>query len=191
MKSTRKIQNVMMVLLGITVLVMSIGFATSAYTENLQINGSDVTISGAKWDVHFKEGENNYQETSGSVKANDYTLTGTTFTYDVTLTKPKDFYEVTIIVENAGTFDANLTSLTMTSLTEEQSKYLTYTVTYDNDEYKESNTNITGVLLEKNNQTASVKIRLEYIQPELETDLPEQEQTLSLTATLNFTQSPN
>ena len=186
MKSTRKIQNVMMVLLGITVLVMSIGFATSAYTENLQINGSDVTISGAKWDGTV------YNSATGKfVKANDYTLTGTTFTYDVTLTKPKDFYEVTIIVENAGTFDANLTSLTMTSLTEEQSKYLTYTVTYDNDEYKESNTNITGVLLEKNNQTASVKIRLEYIQPELETDLPEQEQTLSLTATLNFTQSPN
>lgn len=189
MEKQRKTQNFIMVILAVIILVMTIGFATSAYTDNLQINGSDVTISGAKWDIHFKEGDENYVETTGSVKATDYTLTGTTLTYDIILTKPGDFYEATVIVENSGTFDANLTSLTMSSLTEEQSKYLTYTITYNNSEYNETNNNITGVLLNKNNGTAPVKVLVKYIQPELETDLPATEQVLSLTATLTFTQA--
>ena len=58
----------------------------------------------------------------------DRSISNLSMTYKVTLSKPGDFYEFTVDVKNSGTFDASLTGITMTYLTEAQSKYLTYKV---------------------------------------------------------------
>jgi hypothetical protein len=180
-------QTIIIAVLAVAVLAMSVGFAVSAYTQNLNINDSTVNVTAAKWNVHFDD--TSYTETTGSVAATSHTLTGTTMVYAVTLAKPGDFYEFTVNVKNEGTFDANLTSLTMSSLTTEQSKYLTYTITYNNGTtYSASNATITGVTLPKTTGVAPVKVRVTYVAPADSANLPTTDQTVTLSATLTYTQ---
>lgn len=186
MVKQKNTQIVIIAVLAVAVLVMSVGFAASAYTKNLSVNGSNVNVQASKWDVHFDS--TSYTESAGSVVANSKTLTGTNMTYDVTLTKPGDFYEFTVAVENLGTFDANLTALTMSGLTTEQSKYLVYTIDYNGTQYTSSQSSISGVTLSKTDGTAPVKVRVEYVQPADSTQLPTTDQTISLTAALTYTQ---
>lgn len=182
MERQNKTLIVIVAILAVTVLCMSIGFAN--YGQDLVIQGT-TTVEAAKWDVHFKEGT--YSLTAGSKEATSYSLNTTTMTYEVTLEKPGDFYEFTVTVENGGTFDASLKALTMTSLTAEQSKYLTYTITYDGTTYNATTENLSIALA--SGATKDVKIRVSYIQPDDATDLPSTEQTISLTATLSYIQA--
>ena len=66
--------------------------------------------------------------------ASSHTLTGTTLNYAVTL-EPKQIYEATVTVKNEGTFDANLTGLTLAGLSSDQAKYIHYSVFYNGTEY--------------------------------------------------------
>jgi hypothetical protein len=187
MEKNKSTQTIIIAVLAIAVLAMSVGFAASAYTQNLNINASTVNVKAAKWNVHFDD--TSYAETTGSVAATSHTLTGTTMVYEVTLTKPGDFYEFTVNVKNEGTFDANLTSLTMSSLTAEQAKYLTYTITYNNGTtYSASNTAITGNTLANTTGVAPVKVRVTYVTPTDSANLPTADQTVTLSATLTYTQ---
>jgi hypothetical protein len=187
MEKNKSTQTVIIAILAVVILTMSVGFAASAYTQNLNINDSTVNVTAAKWNVHFDDAS--YTETTGSVAATSHTLTGTTMVYEVTLAKPGDFYEFTVNVKNEGTFDANLTSLTMSSLTTEQAKYLTYTITYNNGTtYSASNTAITGSTLAKSTGIAPVKVRVTYLTPADSANLPTTDQTLTLSATLTYTQ---
>lgn len=188
MERNKGTQTIIITILAIAILAMSVGFAASAYTQNLNINDSTVNVTSAKWNVHFDD--TSYTETTGSIAATSHTLTGTTMVYSVTLAKPGDFYEFTVNVKNEGTFDANLTSLTMSTLTTEQAKYLTYTITYNNGTvYSASNAAITGVTLAKTTGTAPVKVRVEYLTPTDSADLPSTNQTITLSATLTYTQA--
>ncbi len=176
--------------LSIAFVVMSVGFA--AYAQTLNINGS-ATFKKALWKVQFQD--NSYAETTGSVEATSKTLNATTFTYAVTL-KPGEFYESTVDVENAGTFDAVLNSITMSpTLTEAQKKYIKYTVTYDSTEYAASTSDLNNELLASTSDTPNekkCKVRVEYVLPENAADLPtEEDVTLNLTAALNYVQKTN
>ena len=187
MEKQKSTQTIIIAVLAMALLAMSIGFAASAYTQDLQINDSTVNVKAAKWNVHFDDAS--YTETAGSIAATTHTLTGTTMVYEVTLSKPGDFYEFTVNVKNEGTFDANLTSLTMSSLTAEQAKYVKYEITYNNGTvYTSSNAAITGVTLAKTTGMVPVKVRVTYLQPDESVDLPSTDQTLTLSATLTYTQ---
>ena len=76
----------------------------------------------------------------------------------------------------------------MSSLTTEQAKYLTYTVSYNGTSYTTTQSNLNIDLL--SSATAPVKVRVEYIQPDNPADLPSSVQEISLNATLNFVQKP-
>ena len=185
MEKSKNVQTIIIVVLAATILCMSIGFAL--FSSELTINGT-ATVSPSKWSVHYVT--NSYAESTNSVTADSKTITNTDVTYAITLVKPGDFYEFTINVINDGTFDANLTALTMTSLTTAQSKYLTYTVTYDGTDYNASNSSLSLSLpCTTGSNTKTVKVRVAYIQPENSTDLPDSAVNVTLNASLDYEQA--
>ncbi len=180
MKKKMNASTLSILFLSIAFLVMSVGFA--AYAQKLDINGT-ATAKKASWDIRFVD--DSYTETTGSVAATSKTLTATTMTYAVTL-KPGEFYEFTVNVKNAGTFDAILKSLTMSDLTDAQKKFITYKVTYDTSEYTATTTSLSSELASE--ATKPVKVRVEYVLPTDAKDLPTEDVTLNLTASLDYVQ---
>ena len=179
MEKKRNGQIAVILVLSVAILFMSIGFA--AFFTDLTINGT-TTVKANKWSIHF---EDDYAETTGSVQATSHTESDTNVTYTVTLSKPTDFYEFTITVINDGNFNANLTSITMPTLTAQQAKYLTHTVTYNGVDYTSSQTGLSVALpCTSGSNTKVLKVRVAYIQPEYSTDLPT---TADATVTLNVT----
>lgn len=182
MEKRREGQNIIIAILAVAVLTMSIGFA--AFFSQLDIGG-EVTVAKSIWNIAFDE--NTYQESASSVTAQK-TINGTSMSYAVTLDKPGDFYEFTINVKNVGTFDANLTGITLSTLTTEQQKYLSYKLTYDTTTYTATTNNL-SIPLAKNTGEKPVKVRVEYIQPTSPDDLPQTEVNLTLTASLTYNQA--
>ena len=180
MKKSLNASTLTILLLAIAFVAMSVGFA--AYAQTLNINGT-ATAKKASWKVQFKD--STYTETAKSVAATTKTLTATTMTYDVTL-NPGQFYEFTVDVENAGTIDATLSSITLSTLTAEQDEYINYTVTYDSTPYTTTTTGLSSDLVA--DATKTVRVRVEYVFPEDETKLPTEDVKLTLTASLNYVQ---
>ena len=102
MKSLKKNNVLIMVLLAITVL-MSVGFAVLSTTLN--INGT-AKVKSQTWDIHFE----NVNITEGSVEAikeaNIANDKATLVEYEIELSKPGDFYEFTVDAVNEGTLDS-------------------------------------------------------------------------------------
>ena len=119
MEKKKNTQMFVIAILAVAVLTMSVGFA--ALTQTIDISGN-VSVASSSWNIQFDT--SSYQESAGSVSvaADNRTISGTSMTYNVTLTKPGDFYEFTVNVKNTGTFDANLTGISMSALTTEQAK---------------------------------------------------------------------
>ena len=184
MKKNISISTITIILLLVAIVAMSVGFA--AFSSNLTINGT-AAVESSNWNISFVE--ESYKETADSVTvaSGNRTIGATSMTYNVSLTEPGDFYEFTINVENAGTFDALLDSVTLSTLTAEQAKYLTYKVFYNGNEYSSTTSSLSIPLASK--ATAPVKVRVEYIQPENHTDLPSSTQNITLTASLDFVQA--
>ncbi len=189
MRKEKSIQNTVMILLAVAVVAMSIGFA--AFSQTLTIGGGSdntTTIKKAKWLIHYLPTTYAENSATGYVASTSHTAADTDVTFQTTLNKPGDKFEFTIDVKNDGTFNAKLSSITMTELTAAQQKYLTYTINYDNNNYTASTSNITGSTLNPSD-TKTVKVTVAYIQPENEADLPtEDDVTVSLTASLNYDQ---
>lgn len=182
MEKQRNTQMLVILVLAVAVLTMSVGFA--AYSTTLSINGT-ANVSAANWDVAFDK--STFTETS-TIKASTKNITGTNVTYTVALAKPGDYYEFTIDVKNLGTFNANLTDVTLTALTEEQSKYLTHTLSYDGTNYS-STANGLSVPLAAKTGVKTVTVRVAYVAPEDAADLPATDVELSLTASLTYKQA--
>ena len=164
----------------ILILAISLGYAI--LSTALTINGT-ANISSNSWLVYFT----NVDVTPGSVTAtNTPTTSGTsttTLTWEVNLETPGDFYEYYVDVKNDGTIDAMIGSLSNTSLSTNQAKYLAYSVTYDD-----------GATIEQYDKLASgdmvtLKVRVEYktdLNPE---DLPSDSSSISLIYTSNYVQA--
>ena len=181
MEKQRNTQMMVILVLAVAVLTMSVGFA--AYSTTLSINGT-ANVSAANWDVNFDT--TTFAESS-TVKATTKNITGTNVTYTVALAKPGDYYEFTIDVKNLGTFNANLTDVTLTALTVEQSKYLTYKLSYNGTDYSSTATGLSVPLAAKTG-VETVTVRVEYVAPENPADLPASDVELSLTASLTYKQ---
>jgi uncharacterized repeat protein (TIGR01451 family) len=180
MKKSLNASTLSILLLSIAFVVMSVGFA--AYAQTLNITGN-VTAKKAEWNVQFDS--TSYAESTGSVKATTKTLNTTAMNYTVTL-NPGEFYEFTVNVKNAGTIAATLKSITLSSLTAEQQKYIKYTVTYDGTAYTSTTSGLSNDLAADASKT--VKVRVEYVFPDDSSDLPNEDVTLNLTASLDYAQ---
>lgn len=189
MEKQKHAQTAIIGVLAVAILAMAVGFAL--YNQNLNINGT-ATLTAAKWSVHFvKTGDGAYKKADGSVDptaAPTVNENGTTLeTYNVTLAKPGDYYEFTTTVINDGTIDARLSGVTLTNLSEEQAKHITYTLTYGGTEYSATNASISnGPVLAKNG-TETVKVKILYKVPATESGLlAENMGPVNLSATLSY-----
>lgn len=182
MKNKSKAELSLIVILILIIGIMTVGFA--AYSSVLNIGSSNnVTVKPASWNVHFDT--ESYAEGTNSVEAATHSVTDTAYSFTVTLEKPGDFYEATVVVENEGLLDAKLIALTMSELSTAQQNYLKYTVTYGGTEYTASASNL-AIDLAKTTGTANVKVRLDYIAPDDPTLLPQTEQTVTITGSLSY-----
>lgn len=183
MEKQRQGQTVAIVALAIAIMVMAVGFAAATYGQTLNLNSGTATVKSSKWSVHFDS--TSYKETDGSVVATTKNVSDTSMDFTVTLSNPGDFYEFTVNAINDGTFDATLNKVTMSTLTAEQAKYLTYTIIVDGTSYTATTENI-GKALAKTSGSHSVKVRVEYVMPNSSTDLPQEDATVTLTASLDY-----
>ena len=185
MEKQRSGQNIAIIALAVALVVMTVGFAAASYNQSLAFEGT-TNVGTAKWDIHFNTAT--YEESAGSVAATSKDVQGTSIDYNITLANPGDFYEFTIDVENLGTFDANLTKVTLSGIDEAADKYLDSTLTYDSTPYT-ATTSPSGVVLGKSTGKATVKVRVEYVMPENASELPTNGASLTLTAALDYEQA--
>ena len=160
------------------IVIISVGF--SAISATLSITGNS-TIARNTWDVHFE----NVQVTSGSVTASTPVISNndTQVTYNVTLNMPGDFYEFTVDAVNEGTIDAMIQTFSNTGLTTEQEKYLSYSIKYDND------LDVANKHLLAHGSSATYRVRVSYRDDLDATDLPDSDQTISLTFSVTYEQA--
>ncbi len=132
----RDYKPVLMFGLILAIVFMSVGYASLA--QRLTINGT-ADIGDASWNV--KIASITYDSTNSTVSADDSTQgfnpaetvegagsTGAEF--NVTLFEPGDTAVYTVIVENKGTINATLDSITdLTSVNAAQPSDITYTIT--------------------------------------------------------------
>ena len=177
MKKENSRTNYIVIALLVLVIGISIGYA--ALSTTLNINGK------ASWDVHFA----NIIETAGGVTATKAaTITSgnaTEVTYDVTLTKPGDYYEFEVDVENTGTLPAKIsTAPTLGGVSAAQDVYLNYTV-----KWKDSKADpATGDEIAAGDKKTAV-VRIEYDKNVSSDQLPTTGETLALTFSMNFVQA--
>ena len=180
MKKSFNYSTIAVIVLAVAVTVMAIGYA--GFAQELTINGT-ANISSASWNVQFDE--TSFNETS-TIKSTSKTIAGTSVTYSVGLTQPGDTYSFEINVKNAGTFNAQLSSILLTKLTDAQAKYLTYEVTYDGVSYAADTTGLALALNSSDSKKVTVKVT--YVQPENPSDLPTSTVSVDLGVTLNYDQ---
>lgn len=176
MFNNRSGKNLVIFGLFLVILFMSVGFA--ALSSNLKIEGN-TKIKGNSWNVHFTN--LGTPSTFGAPTVDtepSLDPTFTTLTYGVTLNQPGDSYSFTVDVINSGSIDAKLNSISNTGVSAEQDVYVNYTVT---------GINQNDVLAAGDSKTITVTI--EYDSTVESSQLPTDDQTLTLTVALNFVQA--
>ena len=181
MKKQKNAQIIILSLLLAVVIFTTVGFA--AYTQNLNIGGT-VAVEKSKWSIHFDQ--DSYQLGAGSQDVKADMVSDTSINFASTLSKPGDYCTFSIQAVNDGTFDAVLNQLEMSSLSLEQSKYLTYTVSYGSASFTSTNNSLSTAL---NKGTSSdVVVRVEYVAPTDPAELPSSDVTVNLSLKLVYNQ---
>lgn len=181
-KVNKKIKLISILL--VLVMLISVGYALLSTT--LTINGT-ANVKASSWKIYFT----NVQPTTGSVTPTTAPTTeGTTtteITWEVDLEEPGDFYEFTVDAVNAGTIDAMINTATAdivtSSLTAEQSEYVSYSITYSDGAPVEQYDRLAA------NSTETLKIRVEFKEDVDPEDLPETDQEIIITYTADYVQA--
>lgn len=166
----------------VLLLVMVITVGYSALSTSLQVTGT-ANVAKAGWSLYFST----VTVTSGSVTATTApTASGTTTTslsYAVSLTKPGDFYEFTVVVKNAGTMAAKLSAApTLNGVSNAQDVYVNYTVAYSDGTAVKSGDIIAA------GGSKTLRVRVAYDSNITASQLPTSAQTLNLTYSMNYVQ---
>ena len=180
MRKENSVQNIVIVVLAVTILVMTVGYA--AFAQTLKIDSSTATFKQAKWDVRFDTAT--YNQTS-TIQATTHNESNTSVTFAVTLNKPGDVYSFTINAKNFGTIDAKMKKITMSGLTEAEAKYVEYKINYNGTDYTQTTDNLSHALAAEASHTVTVTVK--YLVPANAEDLPtEQDHTVTLTAAFDY-----
>ena len=174
----RKVLTLGLCLVAVCVFTLTIAYA--ALNAVLTIQGS-AQVTSSNWDVHLE----NPKVTNGSATTTVPTLTtGKSLTFSTTLNMPGDFYEFTVDVVNSGSIDAMIERVTKTpELTTEQAKFLKYEVSYANGESIANKQSIAAGV------TMPIKVRVEYRNDLVASDLPTGQVQLTLGLVLDYIQS--
>ena len=182
MEKQRRIK--MLSLSAVLVAVLGLTVAFAALSTTLNIKGS-AYLDAAKWGIKFQNlsepsivGEASDAKTAKiekDVSINDI---------KVTLSKPGDSVTYTVDLVNDGDINAKIENIEKTNLTEEQQKYITFTV-----KYKENDTELKiGDILSKG-QVKPLVIKIEYRKDLESSDLPKSAQGINLSYKLDFVQT--
>lgn len=102
-----KTKNIIIGGLLVAIVAMSIGYA--ALAQELTINGT-ATID-AEWDIHFNSITLDTDESVGVTENATPSASGTSATFNVELAYPGAVAHYDIVVENGGSIDATLSSI--------------------------------------------------------------------------------
>ena len=182
MEKQRRIK--MLSLSAVIVAVLGLTVAFAALSTTLNIKGS-AYLDAAKWGIKFQNlsepsivGEASDAKTAKiekDVSINDI---------KVTLSKPGDSVTYTVDLVNDGDINAKIENIEKTNLTEEQQKYITFTV-----KYKEDDTELKiGDILSKK-EVKPLVIKIEYRKDLESSDLPKSAQEINLSYKLDFVQT--
>lgn len=179
-KIRRKVNKPLLYFVFFVFASVTVGYA--ALSTTLSITGKG-TLSKNSWDIHFENLV--IVDNCASVVTTAPTIdsTKTKVSFNITLSKPGDTYEFTVDAVNKGTIDAMLSGFSATSLTTDQQKYLTYTVTYS-----DGATISTKDYLKKGT-SETIRVRVRFKDDLSATDLPSSAETLNLTATFVYVQA--
>ena len=174
----RKILGLGLCLILVCVFTLTVAYA--ALNAVLTIQGS-AEVSSANWDIYL----DNPRVTPGSKTINVPEIkTSSTLEFSTTLNMPGDFYEFTVDVVNDGSIDAMIENVVKTpDLTEEQTKFLKYEITYQNGEA------ISNKQTLAKETSMPIKVRIEYRTDLVASDLPTSQVVLDLSLTLEYIQS--
>lgn len=181
-------QTLLIVVLAVSILIMSIGFA--GMNKDVVSTGN-VTLGKTSWSIHFLK--NTYTESTGSIAANPAPTIGddtTSITYSVKLDKPGDYHEFTVDVINDGDFDAKLSKITIEA-NNNASNYASYAITYDGSTYSDTTTIENSYLKHKDVTETGIKtmkVRVDYLTPTSEEELLSEDLEFTLTVTLSYVQ---
>lgn len=185
MESKRK--NALIGALLAVVFVMAVGYA--AFAQQLTINGSAEITS--RWDVHMEQDADYVPESKmGTTPTGSVTVEpdGLTASFTANFTSPGDKITYTIPIVNAGTIDAKLSTITLSSETPDMqinNKELTAT-TKDGDIKYTVTSPGTGTLNASNGR-ATITIVAEFVDQAEQGNL--NGATADLTVTMNYVQA--
>lgn len=179
-KIRRKVNKPLLYFVFFVFASVTVGYA--ALSTTLSITGKG-TLSKNSWDIHFENLVIVDNGASAVTTAPTIDSTKTKVSFNITLSKPGDSYEFTVDAVNKGTIDAMLSGFSATSLTADQQKYLTYTVTYG-----DGATISTKDYLKKGT-SETIRVRVRFRDDLTSADLPSSAETLNLTATLVYVQA--
>lgn len=178
-------------------LIGSIGVAVAAFSTDLYIRGT-ATLKSTVWNVHFANlkpvvthGTYAKEITAPTIQTSvDGNELAAIKTYDVELKEPGDYVEYTFDVVNDGDLDAELQAIVINTgsalscssaagqeAADKVCAKLNYTITYaDGSELK-----VKDVLPKKasNNNSKTLKLKLEFDEDATEDDLPEKDVVIS------------
>lgn len=179
-KIRRKVNKPLLYFVFFVFASVTVGYA--ALSTTLSITGKG-TLSKNSWDIHFENLVIVDNGASVVTTAPTIDSTKTKVSFNITLSKPGDAYEFTVDAVNKGTIDAMLSGFSATSLTADQQKYLTYTVTYGDG----ATISTKDYLKKGTSETIRVKVR--FKEDLTSADLPSSAETLNLTATFVYVQA--
>jgi len=183
-ESERKKRRAVIIAVIILLLIVGVTIGYAGLSTNLKINGT-TKIDKTQWAVCFDS--TNVRVKSGSIRAikeasvvgDSAQVCSTEITYEIRFTEPGQYYEFEVDAKNTGTINAKLSNTNKTALTEDQQKYIKYTVTY-----ADGSTIATNDTLNVN-QTRTYKVRVEF-DPDTSDgtlNVPATDLTLSFSAT--------
>ena len=175
----KKKMNILYILVFIVLASFGVGY--SYISTQLNVNGT-ANVTAASWDVHFA----NLNVTEGSITAETPAniTSNTTVEFSATLENPGDFYEFTVDVVNNGTMDAMIDNYEITpELTENQQKYLDYTITYSDGAPLAYNQEL------KKGTTETLKVRFKYKENSDKTNYPTEDQSFNVLFSVTYAQS--
>ncbi|MBR0482524.1 hypothetical protein IJJ54_00150 [Candidatus Saccharibacteria bacterium] len=213
-RDNKREQRIHLVTIGallLAVVFMAIGFA--AYTQTLNINGT-ANVGSASWNVHWETGTTADQR--GEWGTTSSSVTNDTVTLSCTLSVTQSCGMDSLNAINEGTYDAKLSSITVSGPTTAQQKYICvaingYSSSFDEWWYTPGCSSVAGsgsstqisfgtaanvasknVTIPKKsgstNGDMGYQVFVKYYQPSSSSDLPTSNQTVTVTIALKYDQ---
>ena len=175
-----KIRKRYIIILILVLLLMGVTVGYSVLSTSLTITGVTKIKSTKVWDVYFE----NIQVTNGSVPETIKPYMNkekTTITYAAEFSKPGDFYEFTVNVRNGGSIDAKVSDVPSITVAEED-MFLKQSFTHSDD-----SPIVLGEVI-KVGAYKKYKVRVEFDESIVASQIPTEKQTITFTVNIPFEQ---